>query len=91
MSVTACSPSLDIKQGGTRIHSTSLHEQQVCQMNICKYRCVLYGSISMLHKCMKLKICYTSTIADARHQEENPMRKKMSEGHNARGSQHMYK
>ena len=33
----------------------------------------------------------TSTIADARHQEENPMRKKMSEGHSARGSQHMYK
>ena len=30
-------------------------------------------------------------MADARHQEENTMRKKMSEGHSARGSQHMYK
>ena len=33
----------------------------------------------------------TSTIADMRHQEENLMRKKMSKGHSARGSQHMNK
>ena len=45
---------------------------------------------------MKGKVTYfynnnTSTIADARHQEENLMyAQKMSEGHSARGSQHMY-
>ena len=49
-------------------------------------QCSILSSL-LLYKHMGL----TSTIADARHQEENTMLQKMSEGHSSRESQNMYK